>query len=68
MTANGVVVAANDDWQMTQSAELQGSGLAPNDPAEAAIFATLVPGAYTAIESGKDGGIGVGLIEVYNLE
>ena len=51
-----------------RQAQLQASGLAPNDAAEAAIFATLAPGAYTAIESGKDGGTGVGLIEVYNLE
>ena len=28
---------------------------------------TLPPGAYTAIESGKNGGTGVGLVEVYNL-
>lgn len=65
---NGVVVASNDNWQATQGAQLQATGLAPNDPAEAAILATLAPGAYTAIESGKDGGTGVGLVEVYNLE
>jgi hypothetical protein len=28
---------------------------------------TLAPGGYTAIQSGKDGGTGVGLVEVYNL-
>jgi hypothetical protein len=26
-----------------------------------------VPGTYTAIVAGKDGGTGVGLVEVYNL-
>lgn len=66
--SNGAVVATNDDWETTQGAELQASGLAPTDSAEAAILATLAPGAYTAIESGKNGGTGVGLIEVYNLE
>jgi hypothetical protein len=31
------------------------------------MFLTLQPGNYTVILSGKDGGIGVGLVEVYNL-
>ncbi|MEO8724579.1 MAG: NHL repeat-containing protein [Acidobacteriaceae bacterium] len=66
--SNGVVVATNDNWQSTQSVAIQASGLAPNDPAEAAILATLTPGVYTAIESGKNGGTGVGLVEVYNLQ
>ena len=43
------------------------TGLPPTNDAEAAILITLAPGAYTAIESGKNGGTGVGLIEVYNL-
>lgn len=66
--SDGVVVATNDDWQSTQGAAIEASGLAPEDPAEAAILATLAPGAYTAIESGKNGGTGVGLVEVYNLQ
>jgi hypothetical protein len=34
---------------------------------ESAILATLSPGAYTAILAGKNGGTGVGLVEVYDL-
>jgi hypothetical protein len=34
---------------------------------ESAIIATLVPGSYTAILAGKNGGTGVGLIEIYDL-
>lgn len=35
---------------------------------EAAIVATLVPGAYTAVVRGKDDTIGVALVEGYNLQ
>ncbi|MDQ3199555.1 MAG: NHL repeat-containing protein [Verrucomicrobiota bacterium] len=65
---NGVLIAANDDWQSDQAAAIEATGIPPNNDAEAAIVATLRPGAYTAIESGKEGGTGVGLVEVYNLQ
>jgi CSLREA domain-containing protein len=73
--ANGAL-AGNDDWQTTQlggiitsdqSAAIQNSGLAPGNPAECAIIATLAPGAYTAIAQGVNGGTGVGLVEVFAL-
>lgn len=63
---NGNVIASNDNWATTQAAQISATGLAPDDPAEAAILIALAPGNYTAIESGKNGGTGVGLIEVYN--
>ena len=73
--ANGTL-AMNDDWQTTQlggiitsdqSAAIQNTGLAPGNPAESAIIATLAPGAYTAIAQGVNGGTGVGLVEVFAL-
>jgi len=73
--ANGAL-AANDDWQTTQvggiitgdqSAAIQNSGLAPSNPAESAIIATLAPGNYTAIAQGVNGGTGVGIVEVFAL-
>ena len=36
--------------------------------AKAAILATLAPGAYTAILSGKDDATGVALVEAYALD
>ena len=36
--------------------------------AHTGIFTTLPPGAFTVILAGKGGGVGVGLIEVYNLQ
>ena len=67
-SANGALIASNDDWQGPQTAEIATTGLAPNDAREAAIIATLAPGAYTSIMRGADGGVGVGLVEVYDLD
>jgi len=66
--ANGALVASNDNWADTQEAEIQASGLAPTDPREAAIEQTLSPGSYTATVAGKNGGSGVGLIEIYKIQ
>ncbi len=65
--SNGAVVATNDSWKSDQEAAIEATGVPPTNDAEAAIVATLVSGSYTAIESGKNGGTGVGLVEVYNL-
>ncbi len=61
-------VVTNDNWRDTQSAKIAAAGLAPLDDAESAIFASVMPGAYTAVLSGKNGGTGVGVVEVYDLE
>lgn len=63
--ANGSTIT-NDDWAAV-AADLP-NGFAPSDQRESALVATLVPGAYTAIVSGKSGTTGVALIEAYNLE
>ncbi len=65
--SNGTLIASNDDWRSDQASQIEATGLQPSNDAEAAIVVTLAPGAYTAIESGKEGGTGVGLVEVYNL-
>ncbi len=65
--SNGNILT-NDDWRSTQALEISALGLAPSKDTESAISATLVPGAYTAIVSGKDGSAGVALIEVYNIQ
>ena len=68
--SNGVLVASDDNWQddPAQAAQIINAGLAPLNALEAAIVATLEPDAYTAIVYGKDGGTGVGLVEIYNLQ
>jgi hypothetical protein len=64
---NGALFAANDNWRQMQEPELQATGIPPNDDREAAILATLNPGAYTAIVRGSGNTTGVGLVEVYHL-
>jgi len=65
--ANGNQVMANDNWRETQLSEIQASGRAPPDDAEAAILTTLTPGNYTAILSGVNNTSGNALVEVYAL-
>ena len=65
--ANGAVIASNDNWQDTQQAEIQASGLAPPNARESAIIATRPPGNSTAIVRGKNNTTGNALVEVYIL-
>jgi hypothetical protein len=64
--ANGAVIFQNDNWRDTQEGLIQGTNFQPSDDREAVIIATLQPGAYTAILTGKDQTTGVGLVEVYD--
>lgn len=66
--ATGNTIAVNDDWRATQQSEIQQTGLAPTDDREAALVASLAPGNYTAILRGANGGTGIGLVEIYDLE
>lgn len=67
--ANGALLAANDDWQSdpVSAQQLSANGLALPNAKESGIFTLLPGGQFTAILAGKDGGIGVGLVEIYNL-
>ena len=66
---NGATLISNDNWQddPAQAAQLSAHGLAPSNPNESGIFASLPPGAFTAILAGNNGGTGIGLVEIYNL-
>ncbi|CAN5174612.1 hypothetical protein BH20VER2_BH20VER2_00010 [soil metagenome] len=44
------------------------TGLAPSDEREAAFVTTLLPGAYTVGVTGLNGGTGVGLLEIYDVD
>src|SRR5690349_3586439 len=65
---DGSLVMANDNWKNTQQAQIMAAGLAPANDNEAALIATLPPGNYSAVVSGKNGGTGVALAEVYDLD
>ena len=73
----GALIAANDNWRTTiiggiitasQVRDIFNSGYAPRDGRESAIIAELPPGNYTAIVRGVNDTIGVGLVEVYDLQ
>jgi len=64
---SGAVIASNNDWQETQKAQITATGLAPKDAKEAAIFATLPAGSYTAVVRSTDNTTGNALVEIYSV-
>ena len=67
--ASGNLLAFNDDWgQSDQVTEILATTIAPVNPLESAIVATLGAGNYTAIVRSVDGSAGVALVEVYDLD
>jgi len=67
--SDGQLVALNDDWASgSQQSEIIATGLQPTNSREAALIATIPSGNYTAIVLGADGGAGIGLVEIYDLD
>jgi hypothetical protein len=66
--SNGALLVANNDWQddPVQMAVIAAASLAPIHDLESAIAATLPPGSYTALLAGRNSGLGIGLVEVYD--
>jgi hypothetical protein len=65
--ADGALLSSNDNWRDADPDGIRATTIPPGNDFESAIVATLPAGNYTAIVSGKDGGTGVGLVEVYSL-
>jgi hypothetical protein len=70
---DGMLITSNDNWKVkdsggSQEAEIDATNLPPTNDLESAIVATLDPGLYTAVVTGKNGGTGVGLVEAYDLD
>jgi Matrixin len=64
---NGQLVQSNDDWaQGPDAIAISADGLAPTNPKESALLATLAPDGYTVIVNGVSGATGVALVEVYD--
>jgi hypothetical protein len=71
--SNGMVQGLNDDWKFkpdgsSQQSEIEATGIPPNNDLESAIVKTLTAGAYTVILTGWNGGTGIGVVEVYDLD
>jgi uncharacterized delta-60 repeat protein len=58
--SSGALVASNDNCGTVS--------IHPLDPAEACIDVALPPGLFTAILAGKNGGTGIGLVEIFHLQ
>ena len=69
-SSSGALMARNDNWRENPETEdaCRSNGVALHDDREAAIVASLAPGAYTAVVSGENNSVGTGLIEVYDLD
>ncbi len=63
----GSLIFQNDNWRTDQEQQIIDSTVPPSNDREAAIVATLPPGAYTAVVRGADNTTGVALVEVYAL-
>lgn len=66
---SGEFLGGNDNWNdaLTRQ-QINDSGLAPTNALESALWGVINPGAYTVILTGNNGGTGVGLVEVYDLD
>jgi WD40 repeat protein len=66
---SGELLATNDNWKDAATRQqISGSGLAPWNDLESALWGVINPGAYTVILTGKDEGTGIGSVEVYDLD
>jgi hypothetical protein len=67
-------LATNDNWKIndqsgqSQEATIRATTIPPTDDMESALVAILNPGDYTAVLSGKNQTIGIGVVEVYDLD
>ena len=67
--STGATIGMNDNWQSSAEVnEIRATGLAPTNPLESAIIATLQPGNYTAIVRGANNTTGIALVECYELD
>ena len=64
--SDGRLLISNDDW-ITNREQVEATTIPPTHDLESAIVVLLSPGAYTAVLRGQNNGIGIGLVEVYDL-
>jgi cysteine-rich secretory family protein len=66
--SSGALIESNDNWQQSPGMQaVINNNLAPTNALESAIARTLTPGGYTAILRGINNGVGIGLVEVYDV-
>ncbi len=69
INSQGIVVAENDNWQDAANVvDVTASGAAPTNILEPAILGLFEPGAYTVIVRGSNDGVGIAVVEIYDLD
>ncbi len=63
----GALINSNNNWRDTQENAIAETTIQPSDNREAALLINLGAGSYTVMHRGKDGTMGNGLIELYDL-
>ena len=66
-SADGTLMTTNDNWKSDHQQAITETTVAPSHNNEAAIVGAFEPGNYTAVVRGKNGGAGIGLVELYDL-
>lgn len=72
-SGHDTLLQTNDNWKRndqtgnSQQAAIVATGNAPPKDLESAILATLAPGNYTVIVRGKNNGVGIGIVEAYDV-
>jgi DNA-binding beta-propeller fold protein YncE len=66
---SGALLETNDNWMDSPNKQaIIDSTIPPNNPLESAIVRSVPPGNYTAIERGVNNGVGIGVVEAYDLD
>jgi hypothetical protein len=66
---NSTLIRQNNDWQSAANAsDIMATTIPPKDAKEAAILIRLEPGNYTTVVDGADGGTGIALVEVFEID
>lgn len=67
--SDGTLLDSNDNWAAGPDAEtIAANGLAPTDPKEAALLASVFPTQVrTAVVRSSSGSTGIGLVEIYDV-
>jgi hypothetical protein len=65
---SGQLIAANDNWRSDQAQEIIDTGAPPSNDLEAAAVVVVSDAGYTVQVRGANGGTGLGIVEVFDLD
>jgi hypothetical protein len=66
--SSGQLIATNDNWRSNQAQEIIDTGAPPSNDLEAAAVVSLSDAGYTVVVRGSNGGTGLGIVEVFDLD